>query len=382
MDVVVVGAGIIGAACALFLARSGLRVMVLEEKFPASGTSGACDGIVLLWDKEPGPELELGKLSLQLWGELAESLGAAMEFQRRGSIMLADEASLEKARLRAELMRANGVEVEELSGEELREAEPEVAPDLPGGFRFSGDAQVEPRRATLAMLRQARQLGAKVQLGAKAIGVAVEASGVVKGVWTREGLISCRKVVLATGVFTPTLVPDPRAVPVMPRKGHILVVGRGGPKARHCLLEGSYTEAVQGTGGGLQVAAVVEPTTAGTLLVGSSRQFVGYDRASDPAVAGAIAARAMRFLPGLKHAKVIRVYAGLRPYSPDHLPMIGPVHGFEGLLVATGHEGAGISLAPATGWLIEGIVTGKQLPSFCKAFDPRRFYGEGSGDRI
>jgi glycine/D-amino acid oxidase-like deaminating enzyme len=373
MDVVIVGAGIIGAACALYLVRSGFKVQVLEERFPASGTSGACDGIVLLWDKAPGPELELGKLSLGLWADLAEELGPSMEYQRRGSIMLAEADSLDRAAAHAELMRANGVEVQVLDSADLREAEPGLAPDLPGGFLFPMDAQVEPRRATWTMLKEARRLGAQLRLGTRVLGIMAERSGRVKGLWTQEGLVGCEAVVLAGGVHTPALLPDPRTVPVVPRKGHILVVGRGGPSVNHCLLEGGYTETVQSSGSGVQVATVVEPTMAGTLLVGSSRQFAGYDRASDVAVAAAIASRAVRFLPGMAQAKVVRVYAGLRPYSPDHLPIIGPVPGFAGLWVATGHEGAGISLAPATGWLIEGMVNGKVLPNFCRAFDPSRF---------
>ncbi len=373
MDVVIVGAGIIGAACALFLARAGHKVLVLEERSPASGTSGACDGIVLLWDKSVGPELELGKLSLRLWCELAEGLGPAMEFERRGTIMLAEAQSLADAAAHAELMRANGVKVQPLHPNDLRDAEPELSEDLPGGFLFPEDAQVEPRKATWTMLREAVRLGAELRLGARVLSLALEASGRVRGVWTHQGLTSCDTVVLAAGVLTPSLLPDPTIVPVAPRKGHILVIGRGGPRINHCLLEGGYTQTVHGPGAGLQVATVIEPTMSGTLLVGSSRQFVGYDRSTDPTVVAAIASRALRFLPRLRHAKVIRTYAGLRPFSPDHLPIIGPVPGLQGLLVATGHEGAGISLAPATGWLIEAMVAGKEVPDLFKAFDPSRF---------
>ncbi len=375
MDAVIVGAGIIGSACALFLARAGARVTVLERRFPASGTSGACDGIVLLWDKAPGPELELGKLSVQLWKELAEILGPSMEFQQRGTIMLAEsDDDLELAGAHAARMRSCGVSVEPLSDKELRDAEPALAEDLPGGFLFPGDAQVEPRKATWAMLREARRLGAEIRLDAEVLGLAIEASGRTVGVWTKGGLVGGDAVVLAAGVFTPSLLPDPRVVPVLPRKGHILVVGRGVPEVGHCLLEGGYVGTVQ-SAGDLQVATVLEPTLSGTLLVGSSRQFAGYDRTAEPAVIVAVAKRALRFLPGLTGAKVLRTYAGLRPFSPDHLPIIGKVPGHEGLLVATGHEGAGISLAPGTGWLIAGMVAGRELPAFVSAFDPARFQG-------
>jgi glycine/D-amino acid oxidase-like deaminating enzyme len=138
-------------------------------------------------------------------------------------------------------------------------------------------------------------------------------------------------------------------------------------------LEGSYAASVASTSNKVEVALVAELTAGGTLLLGSSREFAGYDTTVSAAVVQAIAARAVRLLPSLAQASVIRSYAGLRPWSPDHLPLVGPVAQAPGLYLATGHEGAGIGLAPVTGELIAGCITGTELPAYAHAVRPDRF---------
>jgi glycine/D-amino acid oxidase-like deaminating enzyme len=141
----------------------------------------------------------------------------------------------------------------------------------------------------------------------------------------------------------------------------------------HPFLEGSYAASVQSAAEGVQVALVAEMTSAGTLLLGSSREFTGYDRAVSPAVVQAIAARAVRFLPGLAQANIIRSYTGLRPWSPDHLPLVGPVEAVPGLFLATGHEGAGIGLAPITGQILAHWIVRQEEPSLAGPVRPARF---------
>jgi glycine/D-amino acid oxidase-like deaminating enzyme len=130
---------------------------------------------------------------------------------------------------------------------------------------------------------------------------------------------------------------------------------------------------VQSAAEDLQVALVAEPTASGTLLVGSSRQFVGFDRRVSWPVMRAVAARAIRFLPALAGVGVIRSYAGLRPWSPDHLPLVGPVARVPGFYLAAGHEGAGIGLAPITGRLIADWILGTELPPVAAELRPERF---------
>jgi len=165
-------------------------------------------------------------------------------------------------------------------------------------------------------------------------------------------------------------------LPLRPRKGHILVTAKVPGMVHHPLLEGGYVSTVQSATEDLQVALVAEPTASGTLLLGSSRQSVGFDRSVSMTVVGAIAARAVRFLPALAQVPVIRSYAGLRPWSPDHLPLIGPWAQVPGFYVAAGHEGAGIGLAPVTGRLITDWITGAKLPPFAAVVRPDRVFGQ------
>jgi len=374
-DVVVVGGGIVGAACGYYLAREGLSVQLLERSFPASGTSGACEGNLLLWDKEPTRELPLGQRSLELWRELVQELEIDFEYQPKGSLMVAEgEDALEAVDRKVRELAAAGVEGRRLDARELRAEEPALAEDIPGGALFPGDGQVEPRYATVALIEGGRRHGLVPRLGTTVRRLALDGAGRVQAVETDRGRIETRHVVLAAGVWTRDLAATAGLeVEVYPRKGQIVVVERAPALFHRKLMEAAYTSAVESSSAALQVAMVAESTRSGTLLLGSSRQLVGYDRTADPRVSAAIAARAIRFFPSLAGLRSIRTYAGLRPFSPDHLPLIGPIPGTEGLYVATGHEGAGIGLAPATGRLIAQWVTGQPLDFPADWFSPGRF---------
>lgn len=376
-DVVIIGAGIIGAACAYYLCRAGLNVHLVERAFPASGTSRACDSLILLWDKLPGAEFAMGQASSALWLELAGSLEQEFEYSRAGTILLAeDEHGLADGYAKAEALVAAGVRAEKLDTAGLLALEPNLAPDLAGGVFFPDDAQVDARRATLALLAAAQQRGLTLHLNAAVTAIRLGPEGRIAGVATRTGDIATDIVVCAAGVWCGELL---RAVgldiPVKPRQGHVLVLAGSAGLIRHPVLEGAYVSTVQSAGTDLQVALVAEPTSSGAILLGSSRRFAGFDRSVSYSILGNIAARAIRFLPGLAGASVIRSYAGLRPWSPDHLPLVGP-SGLPGLFLATGHEGAGIGLAPATGQLIAAWITGSKLPSFATEVRPDRFAGQ------
>jgi len=162
-DVVVIGGGIVGAACAYYLCAAGLDVHLVERSFPASGTSRACDGLILLWDKS-GAEFEMGRASAALWVELAETLRdepqddaleVDFEYARTGTVLLIESGEgMASARERVAAMEAAGVRAEVLDNTALRSLEPNLAPDLAGGALFPDDAQVDPRRATLARWRR------------------------------------------------------------------------------------------------------------------------------------------------------------------------------------------------------------------------------------
>jgi glycine/D-amino acid oxidase-like deaminating enzyme len=380
-DVAVIGAGIVGAACAYSLARAGLSVLALERDFPAAGTSRACDGLILCCDKTSPAELELAQVSAGLWAGLAEGLDLDFEYGNTGVIVVyATVEGLEAGRKQAIDRCGCGVKVEMLDAAGLLALEPNLAPDLAGGIYYLDEAQVDARRATLALLQAARRCGAELRQGVSVTGLRRDAGGRVVAALTTEGEIEAGAFVLAAGVWSNEIAASAGLqLPVRPRKGTILVTSAAPGMIQHPLLEGSYAASVHADTSAAQVALVAEMTAGGTLLLGSSREFVGFDRSVSPAVAQAIAARAMRYLPALAERNVIRAYAGLRPWSPDHLPLIGPVAGVPGLYLATGHEGAGIGLAPVTGeiiarWLIDPAYGKSQATSgLARTVWPGRF---------
>ncbi len=375
-DVVIIGGGIVGAACAYYLTAAGLAVHLLERHFPASGTSRACDSLILLWDKSPGPELALGQASAARWAELAETLADDFEYARQGTLMLAEnEAALAAGRAKAAALSAAGVRSEVVDEVGLPALEPNLAPDLAGGVVFTAAAPGAARRAPLALLAAARRQGLTLQEQAEVTAIRRTPAGQVSGVVTRAGEIATERVVCAAGVWSNQVAGlVGLELPVRPRQGHVLVTAKVPGLIRHPLLEGGYVSTVQSAEEGLQAALVAELTASDTLLLGSSRQFAGYDRSVSLAVVQAIARRAVRFLPALAKVGLIRSYAGLRPWSPDHLPLIGPVAAVPGFYLATGHEGAGICLAPITGQLIAAMLTGRDGPiGLTEVVRPDRF---------
>lgn len=375
VDVAVVGGGIIGTASALFLARAGFDVCLLEQSGLASGASGACEGNLLLWDKEIGRELPLAIRSHELWAQLDDELGRPFEFDRKGSIVFAERPEeMDAVRARVEALSAAGVSGELLGEREMFAEEPALAPGLSGGALFPDDAQVEPRLATVAFARAAEDHGATLSLDTTVVELLRDRSGRVTEVHTDRGRLAAGAFVIAAGVHSGAISRSlGTELPLSPRKGHILVAERTERRFRRKLSEAAYMFAVESDNDSLQVAMVVESTASGTVLIGSSRELSGFDRAVDPAVASVVAARALRFIPSLSHLRVVRAYAGLRPFSADHRPMIGPLPGGDNVFVATGHEGAGISLAPATGELIAAMVRGEPPSEAASSFSPARF---------
>src|SRR3954447_12480458 len=206
-DVVVVGGGIVGAACAYALAEAGARVRLCERAFVASGSSGACEGNVLAWDKELERELPLALRSADLWADLARTLPDGFEYDRKGSIVVAEtEAELCASAERARVLAGLGVHGEVLDAEALRREEPHAAHDLPGGVLYPGDAQLEPRLATAALVRAAVGLGAELALETPVRRIVRGTDGRATGVETDAGIVAAGAVVVAAGVWTPALL--------------------------------------------------------------------------------------------------------------------------------------------------------------------------------
>lgn len=367
-DVVVLGAGVIGAACAEALSARGLRVTVLDRAAPVSGTTARGEGNVLVSDKAPGPELDLAVASRRRWpellAELADELGparAATEWDAKGGVVVASTSADARALADfAAAQRAAGVDARPLTAAEAVAREPHLRPDVAAAVHYPDDAQVQPVLAATTLLAAVRARGGTVRGGVPALGVTRTARGSVAGVRTPSGVVSCGQVVNACGPWAGRFARDvglPLAV--LPRKGMVLVTAPLPPgTVRHKVYDADYVGAVSSGAADLQTSTVVESTPAGTVLIGSSRERAGFDDAVRVDVLRLLAAKAVALFPVLAGVPVLRAYGGFRPFTPDHLPVIGADPRLPGLWHATGHEGAGIGLAAATGQLLAELVTG------------------------
>ncbi|QNE77685.1 FAD-dependent oxidoreductase [Streptomyces finlayi] len=373
-DLIVVGAGVVGAACAYYAARSGLRVTVLDRISVAGGTTGAGEGNLLVSDKEPGPELELALLSTRMWRELAEELPQGIEYEPKGGLVVAsDEAGLATLKDFASRQRTAGVTAEEVPADRLHDLEPHLASGLAGGLHYAQDAQVMPALAAAHLLRAGGDR-IRLRLGEEVTGLLVGASGEIRGVRTAAGELHAPYVVNAAGTWGGDLARDVGGgLPVRPRRGFVLVTEPLPRVVRHKVYAADYVADVASGSAELQSSAVVEGTPAGPVLIGATRERVGFDRTLSVEALRRLATQATALFPVLADVRAVRTYMGFRPYLPDHLPAIGPDSRVPGLLHACGHEGAGIGLAPATGLIVARSVTGREPPLDIAPFRPDRF---------
>lgn len=376
-DVVIVGAGVVGAATAYFAALAGLSVIVVERGSIASGTSSRCEGNVLVSDKEVGPELELSLYSQRVWREDLAEYANLWEFESKGGLVVARSES--SMRALAELVahqRTLGIRadmIDDISG--VRELEPYINPALAGGAFYPDDAQVQPLLATHQLLRLAREHGAQVRTRTAVHGI-LTSGGRAEGVETSAGRISAGAIINCAGPWSGELAALAGVhLPVLPRRGFVLVTEPVPVTVHHKVYAAEYVGDVASSDAGLQVSPVVEGTPSGTILMGASRERVGFDRTFSADAVARIAASGLGLFPALRDVGVQRAYSGFRPYCPDHLPAIGEDARMPGLWHAAGHEGAGVGLSVGTGKLLAQAMRGESTDLDLAPFRPDRLEG-------
>lgn len=372
-DVAVVGAGAVGAACAYFAACAGHRVTVVDRGAIASGTSSACEGNILVSDKEAGPELDLALYSQRVWLEDLAEYGGLWEFEAKGGLVVtATERGSGWSKLIA-CHRARGILVEDVDAAGLRDLEPHLNPAVTAGAYYPQDAQVQPMLLVAHLLRLARKRGARVLTGTEVTGFVRERDRVV-GIRTSSGDLAAGTVVNAAGTWAAEVARLAGvSVPVLPRRGFVLVTEPLPVTVRHKVYAAEYIGDVASSDGLLQSSPVVEGTPAGTILIGATRERIGFDRTFSLEAAARLARGALALFPVLASVQAMRSYLGFRPYSPDHLPIIGPDPRAPGLWHACGHEGAGIGLSVGTGSLLAQALSGGTTALDLAPFAPGRF---------
>ena len=366
----------VGAACAYYAARAGLDVVLVDRGPVAGGTTGAGEGNILVSDKAPGPELDLALLSTRLWRQFAdEPFGSRIELEFKGGLVVAaDPRDLDALHALAARQRASGVEALVAAADELSDLEPNLARGMAGGVLYPQDAQVQPALAAAHLVKAARVSGARLRTDETVTGVLRAPDGAVRGVVTSRGEISAAAVVNAAGTWGGEVAAFAGVtLPVLPRRGFILVTEPLPRLVRHKVYAADYVADVASDSAELRTSPVVEGTAAGPVLIGASRERIGFDRTVSLPVLRRLAARAIGLFPVLRSVKAMRAYVGFRPYLPDHLPAIGPDPRVPGLLHACGHEGAGIGLAPATGRLVAQALLGRATDLDLAPFRPDRF---------
>lgn len=375
-DVVVIGGGIVGACCAYFAARAGLSVTVVDRSSIGSGTTSRGEGNILVSDKGPGAELRLAQVSGRRWLEIGDDVGPAnLELERKGGLVVAPtETDLTGLQRFAEQQAAADVVVEQVAADGLPAYEPHLAATLAGGVAYPEDLQVQPVLATATLLARARAAGARVRTGIEVTGLQRGRDGRVTAVRAGADRFPTGAIVNAAGTWggeVGELLGAP--IPVLPRRGFVLVTEPLPRLVRRKVYTADYVSNVASDDAGLETSLVVEGTRGGTVLIGSSRERVGYDTTLSVTVVRRLAALAVAIFPILADVSLLRVYQGFRPYCPDHLPVIGADPRVDGLFHACGHEGAGVGLSAGTGALVSELITGAEPSIDPQPFAPTRF---------
>lgn len=357
-DAIVVGGGIVGAACARELARAGLAVTLIDGGFIGGGATSAGMGHIVVMDDSPA-QFALTTLSRRLLADLADALPAAVERDTCGTLWVAEtEPELAAAEEKSRAHVAAGVTAELIGGDDLVRLESGLRAGLAGGLLVPDDGVVYPPALARWLAEDARSAGA----------VIVEHDVVEaldgRSVTTRSGRLEAGLVVNAAGAAAADLTPG---LPIVPRRGHLVITDRHPGFCRHQVLELGYLRSAHATEGA-SVAFNVQPRLTGQVLIGSSRELAGWDATPNRDILTRMLARAIAFMPGLATLSAIRSWIGFRPATPDKLPLIGPWPHDDGLWIAAGHEGLGITTALGTARLLGELVLGHQT-----SLDPAPF---------
>lgn len=379
-DVLIVGAGIVGAACASHLAGHGLSVDVVDAGGIGGGATAAGMGHLVAMDDSPA-QLALTRWSLDLWHRLAPELPADCETSSCGTLWVAEEPSdLQAIQRKSTLFRHHGIAHRILDGDELARLEPCLRRGLPGALGVDADAVVYPPRVAAHLLRRASQTcDVRCETGRRARRIEQSPDGGSAAVVMDDGeRRAAGWIVNAAGHHAADILPDTAIdLRISPRKGHLLITERVPGFCRHQLVEVGYSKSAHGHSAD-SVAFNLQPRPNGQLLLGSSRQYGVTDRAVEDSMVRRMVQRGLDFVPGLSRLTALRTWTGFRAATPDHLPLIGPLPDNPRLLLATGHEGLGITTSLATGHLIADHILDRSSPIDPAAYRPERLLREAA----
>ena len=362
-DVIVVGGGMIGAACTLAFSQVGLRTALVEKNGWGGGATAAGMGHLIVLDGSAA-EFALSRHSQQLWQKLFPSLPHGAEYRNPGTLWVAaDEEEMAEAERKLKFLSERSVPAKLMKSRELAECEPLLRAGLAGGLLVKEDSVVFPPNVVIHLLQEAEKLGATLLHCVTVTRLAHGEAHLSDG-----RILHARRLVNAAGAESPLCT---EGLPVKKRKGHLAITDRYPGFLNHQVVELGYMKSAR-TLSAESVACNVQPRGTGQILIGSSRQFGVEDTAVEAALLQTMLRRAIHYLPSLAELRVIRTWTGFRASTPDKLPLIGPDPRDNSLWLATGHEGLGITTSMATAELLACAFTGRTPPIDPEPYLPAR----------
>lgn len=375
---VIVGAGIIGAATAFFLAQRGHEVRILEASAPAAGASGASDGAVSVASKSPGPMMEAARAGVALYRELTQSGIFAGLFHPRTTILIAEtDVEAEALQKHAGQLAVVGVRTTNLSTAAFVEMCPPAARNVRAAVAVHGEGHALGYAITQRLLQAS---GATLARNCPVRGIVTASSGrTVTAVETDHGRIEADTLVIAAGHGSGELIGmEPMLVP---RKGQLIVTERAPALAEampgslmSCKYLTSKASVASSSAmiGARRFGLVIDPLRTGQLLIGGTREDAAR-KGNDLAAIRHLLSEAVALIPAIADLRVLRTFSGIRTATTDGKPILGRMPDYDNFFVATGFEGDGICLGPVMGQSIAALATGNAPPISLDAFSPARF---------
>jgi glycine/D-amino acid oxidase-like deaminating enzyme len=370
-DVVIAGGGIVGAACALACAQSGLNIAVVERGAIGGGASAAGMGHLVVLDGSEA-EFALCRRSQELWRQLQTELPQSAEYSAAGTLWVAEDADeMGEAERKHRYLVERGLPADLLDARGVVQAEPQLRTNLAGGLLVPRDATIYPPVVAAYLIDKAQSLGATIYTGATITRLAEGEARLADG--TR---LCAPRLVNATGADAPFCTPG---LPIRKRKGHLAITDRYPGMLRHQVVELGYMKSAHSITSE-SVACNLQPRITGQILIGSSRQIDVTDPAVEQAMLGRMLRRALEFMPALAQCNIVRTWTGFRAATPDKLPLIGPVPHDATLWLATGHEGLGITTSLGTAELLAAAFSGTKPMIPAEPYLPARLLAAQPSD--
>lgn len=365
-DIVIVGGGVIGCAIAYYLRKTGADVVVVDAGEIGAEASSAAAGLLAPLGplSGPGPYADLLLTSFALYPslvpELEEACGMQLEYERTGSLRIVRDAKhIPNLRKRMKTWQSLGLQMHWLTGEEARQREPLLSPDVSAAIYIPEESQIRAPYVVQAFAQAAANKGAALYSNKQITGITRHHARVT-AVQTSQGeMIACNHLLIATGAWAAHCGEWlDITLPVSPQRGQILTLRQPSPPLRHIIFG---------------EAAYLSPKKDETIVVGATKDEAGFDRHSTAGGIAWLLNTALRLSPSLENSAIDRLWTGLRPKTPDQHPILGPAPGWENVTLAVGHGSVGILLSAITGQVIAELVTTGRIPEIVRPFSLERF---------